>query len=83
MSYNDLIGTIGVGLILIAYFLNTFRLIPNNGRLFFLMNMIGSALACYASVLINYWPFVILEGVWCLVSIVGLLRLKDDMAQLN
>ncbi|HEV8285408.1 MAG TPA: hypothetical protein VGQ09_13920 [Chitinophagaceae bacterium] len=74
MTYNDIIGTTGVALILIAYFLNTERLIPVNGKLFYVMNMIGAALACYASYLISYWPFVILEGTWALVSIYGLMR---------
>jgi hypothetical protein len=74
MTYNDIFGTIGVALILIAYFLNTERLIPVNGKLFFVINIIGAALACYASYLINYWPFVILEGTWTLVSIYGLMR---------
>ncbi len=73
MHYNDIIGTIGVGLILLAYFLNTFSFIKE-GRLFFMMNIAGAGLACYASVLINYVPFIILEGTWCLVSIAGFLK---------
>ncbi len=72
--YNDIIGSIGVGLILVAYFLNTEKLLPKDGKLFFVMNIIGASLACYASLLINYWPFVILEGTWTLVSIYGLMR---------
>jgi hypothetical protein len=75
MNLNDTIGTIGVGLILIAYFCNTFRLLPKDGWLFFLLNIIGAALACYASYLIDYWPFVVLEGVWTIVSIIGLMRI--------
>ena len=74
MTYADVIGIIGVSLILLAYFLNIFSLIPKEGKLFFLMNIFGAGLACYASLLIHYWPFVILEGVWALVSILGLLR---------
>ena len=74
MTYNDIIGSIGVALILFAYFLNTERLIQVNGKLFYVMNIIGAALACYASFLITYWPFVILEGTWVLVSIYGLMR---------
>jgi len=75
MNYNDIIGTIGVGLILFAYFFNTFSLIPKEGKLFFSMNIIGAGLACYASFLINYVPFIILEGVWCIVSIAGFVKL--------
>jgi hypothetical protein len=74
MSYNDIIGTIGVGLILLAYLLNTAKLMPQDGKLFYVLNAIGAALACYASFLINYWPFVILEGTWTLVSIYGLMK---------
>ncbi|MEP6674956.1 MAG: hypothetical protein ABJA78_07365 [Ferruginibacter sp.] len=74
MNFNDIIGTIGVGLILLAYFANVFALVPKEGKLFFVLNIIGAALACYASWLINYWPFVILEATWCLVSVIGLFR---------
>ena len=74
MTYNDIIGSIGVALILIAYFLNTEGLIPVNGKLFYVVNIIGAALATYASFLINYWPFVILEGTWTMVSLYGLMR---------
>lgn len=74
MNYNDIMGSIGVGLILIAYFLNTEKLLPADGKLYYVLNIIGAALACYASFLINYWPFVILEGTWTLVSVYGLMR---------
>jgi hypothetical protein len=74
MEFNDLIGTIGVGMILLAYFLSTFKLLSSTSTLFFLLNIVGAGLACYASWLIKYWPFVILEGVWCLVSLIGLMR---------
>ena len=75
MHYNDIIGTTGVGLILLAYFLNLFSFIPKEGRLFFMLNIVGAGLACYASVLINYVPFVVLEAVWFLVSIIGYIKL--------
>jgi hypothetical protein len=73
MQYSDLIGALGVGLILLAYFLQTFHLLQK-GRLFFALNILGAGLACYASWLIHYWPFVVLEGVWCAVSVAGLVR---------
>lgn len=74
MTYNDIIGSLGVALILIAYFLNTEELIPVNGKLFFVLNIIGAVLACYASYLIGFWPFVIFEGTWTMVSLYGLMR---------
>lgn len=74
MTYNEIIGTIGVGLILLAYFLETARFIANNGKLYYVLNIFGAALACYASFLIGFGPFVVLEGAWTLVSIYGLMR---------
>ena len=74
MNMTDIIGIIGVGLILAAYFLNTFNLLPKESKLFFLMNIMGAGVACYASWLINYWPFVILEGAWVIVSVIGLIK---------
>ncbi len=78
MSYKDWIGTIGVGLLLIAYFFNTFKLISGESKLFFAINVTGAGLACYASYLINYWPFVILEGTWTLVSLLGMIKAKRE-----
>jgi hypothetical protein len=73
MDYNDSIGTIGVGLILLAYFLNTSKLLKD-AKLYYVLNIIGASIAAYASFLIGYWPFVILEGTWTLVSIYGLMK---------
>lgn len=74
MSFHDWIGTIGVGLILLAYFLNMFTLIAKDGKVYFAINIIGAAIACYASVLIDFVPFIILEGAWVVVSIIGLAK---------
>jgi hypothetical protein len=74
VNYNEITGTIGVGLILLAYMGSIFGLISVKSRLFFLLNIAGAGLACYASWLIGYWPFVILEGTWLLVSVIGLIR---------
>ena len=74
MSYNDVVGTIGVGIILAAYVMTIFSFIKKDGVLFYVMNIIGASLACYASILINYLPFIILEATWAMVSILGLVK---------
>ena len=76
MNFIDWIGAIGVFLILLAYILNVFRLIKNSELSFILLNLIGAILACYASILMNYIPFIILEAVWALVSLISLLKYK-------
>ena len=78
MSVNDWIGSVGVGLIRIAYFCSTFRLMLPNSPVFFILNALGAALACLASYLISYWPFVILEATWTIVSLVGFFRSKAN-----
>ena len=74
MSYNDIIGTVGVGLILLAYFCSVSGWLSGKSKLFFCLNIFGAGLACYASWLIAYWPFVILEATWVLVSFIGLIK---------
>lgn len=74
MDFNDLIGTAGVTLLLVAFFLNLFGIIRKENQGYILLNLIGAVLACYASVLIGYMPFVILEGTWALVALIALIR---------
>jgi len=74
MNFNDWIGTIGVGIVLLAYFLNNFSLIKRNGNLYYVLNVIGGGVSCYAAVLINFMPFVILEGIWTILSGVSLFQ---------
>ena len=80
MTYSSIVGTIGVTLLLAAFFLNLFGFIWR-GRLYIFLNIIGAGLSCYASVLIRYWPFVILEGCWVLVSILGLAGKKKGSVE--
>jgi hypothetical protein len=74
MTVSDIVSTIGVSLILIAYFCSTFRWMSAHGRPFFLLNAVGSTLTCLGSFLIAYWPFVALEGTWTIVSLIGLIK---------
>jgi hypothetical protein len=76
MSYSSLVGSVGVALLLAAFFLNLFRYIRHGSKLYIVLNIIGAGLSCYASFLIRYWPFVILEGCWMLVSVAGGLGLR-------
>ena len=74
MSFVDWIGFFGVFLILLAYFLQTIRIIESTNIYYILLNLIGATLACCASILLEYIPFIILEGVWVIVSLFSLLK---------
>ena len=84
MSFAEALGTIGVSLLLIGFFLNLFGLMKRSTLKYVLLNLFGGGLACTASILIEFFPFVILEGTWTLVALVGLgrlLRARSHAAQ--
>ena len=68
------IGSVGVALLLLAFFLNLVGWLRADGRPYLTLNLVGGSLACYSSYLIAFMPFVLLEGTWAAVAAVGLLR---------
>lgn len=76
MTLVDWIGSIGVSLLLIAYFLNLKEKVQHNSLIYILLNIFGAVLACIASIMLHYIPFVILESCWIIVSIAELFKLK-------
>jgi len=75
MNTNDTIGFTGVAILLAAFLLNLLGKISKDRLLYILLNITGAGLACLASYLICYTPFVILEGSWMLVSVFALIKL--------
>ncbi len=78
MTLTDWTGSAGVAILLIAFFLTTTKQLSTNHIAYILMNLIGAGIACLASVLLNYWPFIILEGAWALVSLVAMVNFFTD-----
>ena len=76
MSSIDWLGFIGVFQILLAYILNVLGKIKSKDLSFILLNLIGAGMACMASILMEYVPFIILEGVWAIVSLISLVKYK-------
>ena len=68
------IGSFGVGLLLAAFVFNGTGALEARGRGYLMLNAIGAGLACWASVLLDFLPFVVLEGVWCAAAVAGLAR---------
>lgn len=75
MNVTDWIGFIGVAILLLAFFLNLFNRLDKDSVAYLTMNILGAGLACYASVLLKYLPFILLEGCWTLVSMIGLFKI--------
>jgi hypothetical protein len=70
----NLIGTIGVALLLAAFVLNLLKLMGAEGYAYTVLNLLGAGLACYSSYLIDFMPFVVLEGVWAVAAAFALGR---------
>jgi hypothetical protein len=73
-SLATLIGFTGVGLLLLAFVLNLAKLLKAESVPYLALNLIGAGLACASSWMIDFMPFVILEGPWAAATLVALLR---------
>lgn len=74
MKFSDALGFAGVALLLLAFLLNLLKVVDQGSRVYISLNLLGAGMACAASALIRYMPFVLLEGTWAIVSFVALLR---------
>ena len=74
LTFVDYLGFSGVSMILLAFFLNLRKMLDTEHLAYILLNLIGAVLACLASILMEYLPFVLLEGTWLLVSASALRR---------
>lgn len=74
MSESDIIGTLGVSILLLAFLLQILKVLSVEGSAYSILNGLGAALAGYSSWLIDFKPFVILEAVWVLVSLYNLYK---------
>lgn len=80
MMSGLVIGSIGVGILLLAFVLNILRVLSERHPLYLLMNVVGSGLAAwYAWAEVNV-PFIVLEFVWGGVALarLALILTKKD-----
>jgi hypothetical protein len=74
MKLSDIIASIGVIILLIAFFLNLNKKLSPESKAYILMNFIGAGICCYASYMVKFYPFVVLEGIWAFVALVSLFK---------
>jgi hypothetical protein len=51
-----------------------FGVLLEPGPLYLALNLVGAALTCLSSYLIDFMPFVLLEGTWAMVAAIALGR---------
>lgn len=70
----QVVSLVGAVIILTTYAARAFKYIPSNGTLDLVFNFIGGAMLCWVAVTTGQLGFILLEGAWALISLIGLLR---------
>jgi hypothetical protein len=81
MKLSDIIASIGVIILLIAFFLNLNKKLSTDNKAYILMNFIGAGICGYASWMVKFYPFVILEGIWAFVALISLFKVPRGTSQ--
>lgn len=71
MQHPSLVGAL---LLLLAYGAQQLKLLRSDAPAYHLLNLTGAALLLWRAISERSYGFVVLEGFWVLVSLVGLLR---------
>lgn len=69
MDSVTLIGFVGAAFILIAFFLNQAHKLSRDSLTYDVINFLGGGLLLIYAVLLSSLPFIILNGVWVLISL--------------
>jgi len=69
------ISILGALAILLAYTANQFRLLGPSNLSYALLNFVGSLVLAVIAVIEVQWGFILLEGVWALVSLWGIITI--------
>jgi len=72
MKTSDILASIGVIILLVAFLLNLYKKLPAESKLYALLNFIGAGICGFSSYLISFYPFVVLESVWAFVALLSL-----------
>jgi len=81
MKPSDIVASIGVIVLLIAFMLNLYKKLSADSKLYSLLNFVGAGLCGYASWMVRFYPFIILESVWAFVALISLLKVPRGTSQ--
>jgi hypothetical protein len=73
---DQIVQVVGALLILLAYAAAQFGALNQRSRVYLVLNLVGSAVLAVLAWHEAQWGFLLLEGVWALVSLWGLLQVQ-------
>jgi hypothetical protein len=76
----QIVSVLGALAILLAYAANQFRLIGPMNLSYALLNFVGSLVLAVIAVIEVQWGFILLEVVWALVSLWGIITILRGSA---
>jgi hypothetical protein len=71
---DQVIQVVGAMLILAAFTAAQFDALSVHSRTYLVLNVVGSAVLAYLAAIDSQWGFLLLEGVWTLISLWSLSR---------
>lgn len=74
MKLSDIIASVGVIILLIAFLLNLYKKLSAESKFYALLNFIGAGLCGFSSYMIKFYPFVLLESIWAFVALTSLFK---------
>jgi hypothetical protein len=73
---DQIVQVVGALLILLAYAAAQFGALNQHSRVYLVLNLVGSAVLAVLAWHEEQWGFLLLEGVWALVSLWGLIQVQ-------
>ncbi|BCJ34894.1 hypothetical protein Athai_23970 [Actinocatenispora thailandica] len=71
---TDILQIVGAVLVLAGFFASQLGAVDGRSLAYLIVNTLGSGVLAVLALLGREWGFLLLEGAWCLVALVSLVR---------
>ena len=72
MKLSEILASVGVIILLVAFLLNLYKKLSAGSKIYGFLNLIGAGICSFASYMIHFYPFVVLEGTWAFIALLSL-----------